>query len=285
MATTIYVNSPVGPGGKMAGLSEEEFIPLAVSIYKGLKVRRVDRFNLANKEVVDSKGQPVDLTYEAGSNYADDSAFEKVDEDEIKNSAKQTVIELQAPVARLRQRRDNVDEEELLAADEPESITSGVLADDEVHMWIKCLEANPSRERDDDGGAAGGGGAAAGTAGHVGVMVQRATFADQGDMEPQAGDWLAVTGYNVQKWCTVKIVHVKRHASKGDFKYRVEFSVDGSFDELQLLPKQYGLGLRVEQWAKKEAKTRLGWMFLRPTTEVGGNILRDAASIFEAKGY
>eukprot|EP00729_Bicosta_minor_P011967 gene11967-25745_t len=54
-----------------------------------------------------------------------------------------------------------------------------------------------------------------------------------------------------------------------------------SFDELQLLETQYGLGLREEQWGKKEAKTRLGWMFLRPTTEAGGNILRDANSIFE----
>jgi hypothetical protein len=186
---------------------------------------------------------------------------------------KQTVIVLEPP--RLRARAADADDAEMGdAQDEPESVTSGTLDADEVHLWVKCWEKAPSDDEDGGGSISGQGG----------VMVQLAAFAEMGEMTPQKGDYLCVTGYDCKKWCTVKIVYVAR-GSVVDYRFRVEFDVDGSFDELQLLEKQYGLGLREEQWGKREAKTRLGWMFLRPTTEVGGNILRDTDSIFEAKGH
>ena len=65
-----------------------------------------------------------------------------------------------------------------------------------------------------------------------GVMVQRAAFAESDGMTPEKGDYLCVTGYDCKKWCTVKIVFVAR-GSVGDHRFRVEFDVDGSFDELQ----------------------------------------------------
>ena len=215
------------------------------------------------------------LFFEFGGFVHERHVTEAVDEDEVKNLPKQTVIELEPPRLRPRPADADADDAEMIdAQDEPASDISGTLDDDEVHMWVKCWERAPSDDED-------GGGSMSGQQG--GVMVQRAAFAESDGMTPEKGDYLCVTGYDCKKWCTVKIVYVAR-GSVGDHRFRVEFDVDGSFDELQLLEKQYGLGLREEQWGKKEAKTRLGWMFLRPTTEVGGNILRDADSVFEAKG-
>ena len=278
MATAIHVNSPLGPGGKMAKLDQADFISLSVAIFKHLKVRRFDKYNTSAKELVDKNGQPIDITYVAGANYDEVEGYTAVDEDEAKNLPKQTVIVLEPP--RLRARAADADADDADVAgmddgqDEQVSDTTGTLDPDEVHMWVKCWEHAPSVDEDGGGSIDGQGG----------VMVLRAAFAEMGEMTPQKDDYLCVTGYDCKKWCTVKIVYVAR-GSVGDHRYRVEFDVDGSFDELQLLEKQYGLGLREEQWGKKEAKTRLGWMFLRPTTEAGGNILRDANSIFEAKGH
>ena len=126
---------------------------------------------------------------------------------------------------------------------------------DKGHMWIKCVESNWD-------------------------VVARAVFAEKGDMTPEKGDYIAFAGYGAKKWFLAKIESVVRGAP-GDFRYRIRFMADGKWEKCQLLDERYGQGLREAQWGKKEAKTRLGWMFLRPTTEVGGNILASAASIFD----
>jgi hypothetical protein len=122
------------------------------------------------------------------------------------------------------------------------------------HMWIQCVEED-------------------------GNIVMRAVYADQGEMTVQVGDYIALSGYGLRKWFKVKVESISR-GDEPEFRFRVSFAVDGSWEKCQFLAARYGLGLLTVQWGKKEAKTRLGWMFLRPTSEAGGGLLRTAESIF-----
>lgn len=99
-------------------------------------------------------------------------------------------------------------------------------------------------------------------------MVQRAAFADLGDMTPSVGDDIIISNWGARKWFLGTIIKVK-DGEPTEKRFSCSFPADNSFDDFQLSPAKYGQGLREEQWGKA-AKTIVGWMFLRPLKEAGG---------------
>ena len=184
----------------------------------------------------------LDLNYAFGHNFhnkATEKALVDAEQlkDDVANKVKETVVELGRAI-----RQTRSDSIKPIADYEGES---------DGHFFIRCRGESKTLE-----------------------LERRATFAERGNLTVEVGDELAVSGYDAETWFIATVDDIGE-GNEGDERYRVSFLYDDTIENLKLKAESYGRGLREQHWGKRDAKVALGWMFLRPTKDVGGEVIEN----------
>ena len=74
-------------------------------------------------------------------------------------------------------------------------------------------------------------------------------------------------------WFIVTVDNIGE-GNEDDERFRCSFLCDDSFVDLKLSKASYGL--REQHWGRRGGKSGAGWMFLRPTKDIGGQELENA---------
>ena len=118
-----------------------------------------------------------------------------------------------------------------------------------THTWLKALEGGNKE-------------------------IRRAYLSERGLATPQLRDEVAVTGWGATVWHSGVLTHVGTGTKRKGLEYTVYFSSDKKYIVCHLPDNKYGPGA-VE--ARTSAVT-LGWVFLVPTKEAGGEEIGSVAA-------
>jgi hypothetical protein len=105
------------------------------------------------------------------------------------------------------------------------------------------------------------------------TQTRRAYLSERGDKTPQLRDEVAVTGWGATVWHSGVITHVGTGTKRKGLEYTVYFSSDKKYIVCNLPDNKYGRGAVDE----RTSAVTLGWVFLVPTKEAGGEEMGLAA--------